>query len=519
MVSGMLGAAALRRLPAFRRMAPPSSAPLGRTCAGGLERRSSWPGAWPSPVACSHRRLYAAGTAADATTEPVCSTAAHRMRFASAVAHCEQWVEHRDASAVADDLIEQLHTQLCGQAPDLLIFFNASSTMAPLHGRDVARELRTRCATRWESSCPVVLGASWGSAGPGTGVIGGTGNCHEIQESAALTVLGASLPSVRVMPFHADPEHDGLPTLIGGSWADLALLPESEAPHVLLLSDPSQLGLGPYSDRILKYFDNALPFSAKVGGLVPGGGLISLECNGGETAVGTQGVGGVVLQGDIEVDTLVCQGASPFGPVFEVTACDGSTVFELDGEPAAQRVIEILEQSRQIAAAHHDETASAASDTEGSASDGDGAAAEQWAADGLPAQDQDPEWETAPEDILHLLAGVQVDGTPTRGEVTLLTADQTTVTNAPEYAKISLPSIRISSDFVARHIVKADTASGGIQIDISSELLQEGMRLQLHAFTRQSALDEVSGMHSHQSTGICSDTPQNPRQGSQHCLS
>ena len=72
-----------------------------------------------------------------------------------------------------------------------------------------------------------------------------------------------------------------------------------------------------------RYFDNALPFSAKVGGLVPGGGLISLECNGGETAVGTQGIAGVVLQGDLEVDTLVCQGASPFGPVFEVTACDG----------------------------------------------------------------------------------------------------------------------------------------------------------------------------------------------------
>ena len=190
---------------------------------------------------CHDRRCFAA----------VSTTAT--MKFASAVTDCEQWVKHRDASAIADNLIEQLHTQLCGQAPDLLIFFNASSPMAPLHGATVARELRTRCTARWQSSCPVVLGASWGSGGPGTGVIGGAGTCHEIQESAALSVLAASLPSVRVMPFHADPEHDSLPTLLGGSWAELALLPESEAPHVILFSDPSQFGLGPYSDTILKY--------------------------------------------------------------------------------------------------------------------------------------------------------------------------------------------------------------------------------------------------------------------------
>ena len=483
------------------------------TCTAG-ESRSCTRAGTRFPPTCCHRRLFAAGTAADATAAPnACPAAGHRMKFASAVTHCEQWVEHRDASTVADDLIEQLQTQLCGQPPDLLIFFNASSPMAPLHGRDVARELRRRCTARWESSCPVVLGASWGSAGPGTGVIGGN-SCNEIQESAALTVLAASLPSVRVIPFHADPEHDGLPTLIGGSWADLALLPESEAPHVLLLSDPSQLGLGQYSDKILKYCDNALPFSAKVGGLVPGGGLISLDCNGGETAVGTQGVAGVVLQGDIEVDTLVCQGAAPFGPVFEVTSCDGSTVFELDGEPAAQRVVEILEQSRrrasaQVAAAHNDETGSVDGEPERSSSDDDGSAAEQWAADGLPAHDGDPEWDAAPDDVLHLLAGLQVDGTPTRGEVTLLTTDQTAETSAPDSAKSSLPSIRISSDYVARHIVQADGASGGIQIDVSEEALQEGMRLQLHAFTRQSALDELSGKHSLLLVHICSDTSDN----------
>ena len=100
--------------------------------------------------------------------------------------------------------------------------------------------------------------------------------------------------------------------------------------------------------------------------------------------------------------------------------------------------------------------------------------------------------------MLHLLAGVQVDGTPTRGEVTLSPADQTAGENPADPVESMAPdrlpsSIRISSDFVVRHIVQADSGTGGIQLDIGPELLHEGMRLQLHAFTRQSALDEVSG--------------------------
>ena len=40
---------------------------------------------------------------------------------------------------------------------------------------------------------------------------------------------------------------------------------------------------------------------------------------------------------------------------------------------------------------------------------------------------------------------------------------------------------------------QVDPSSGGIQLDLGPELLQEGMRLQLHAFTREAARDEVSG--------------------------
>ena len=76
--------------------------------------------------------------------------------------------------------MEQLHGQLDGQPPDMLLFFNASSPSAPVHGRDVAQQLRKACAARWPEGDPVVLGTSWGCGAPGTGAIGGapaSGGC------------------------------------------------------------------------------------------------------------------------------------------------------------------------------------------------------------------------------------------------------------------------------------------------------------------------------------------------------
>jgi small ligand-binding sensory domain FIST len=371
------------------------------------------------------------------------------MRFGSAIATTGM-ARTSSKLELADELLGQLDATLDGQAPDLLLFFNASEPRAPLHGRDVAQVLRERCAERWPGAAPVVLGSSWSADNPGTGIIGGG---EERQQSAALTVLGARLPGVQVLPFHAEPEHDGLPTLVGAtSWAELAMLPKTEAPHVLVLTDPSQFGLGRYSDTILRYMDNVLPFSTKVGGLVPGGGLISLDCDGGAVTVGTQGVGGVVLHGNIVVDTMVCQGAAPFGPEYQITACDGPSVLELDGQPAAQILSEMLQSGQQ------------------------------------------------PDNTQHILAGVALDTDPTRDELAPAPSTSAATGAAAVSAAAAVgaagqpppPSERISSEFVLRHVVHVDSTSGAIRIDVAPELLREGTRFQLHSFSRQAALEEIS---------------------------
>eukprot|EP01048_Picozoa_sp_COSAG05_P010398 COSAG05_NODE_911_length_6636_cov_56.263577_6_plen_224_part_00 len=187
--------------------------PASRRCAsrqqpGPLQRSPS-----PAAGACWRRSSStAANSGADAT-----------IRFGSAIADPLGALSSADvggsdvAATVAREILEQLQCQLAGQPPDLLLFFNASPAKAPLHGKDIARLLREGAEARWAGSTPVVVGASWGCIAPGTGVVGGVGGrrtdsgaiisdcAEERQETAALTVLGARLPGVRVLPFHPPP--------------------------------------------------------------------------------------------------------------------------------------------------------------------------------------------------------------------------------------------------------------------------------------------------------------------------
>jgi small ligand-binding sensory domain FIST len=43
-----------------------------------------------------------------------------------------------------------------------------------------------------------------------------------------------------------------------------------------------------------------------------------------------------------------------------------------------------------------------------------------------------------------------------------------------------------------RHIVNVDPTSGAMHIDVAPELLQEGARVQLHSFSPEAALEEIS---------------------------
>ena len=60
------------------------------------------------------------------------------------------------------------------------------------------------------------------------------------------------------------------------------------------------------------------------------------------------GAVGFALQG-VEMDAVVCQGALPIGPSFEITAATGSLIRSLDGKPVAEAIGELLQELSQKA--------------------------------------------------------------------------------------------------------------------------------------------------------------------------
>ena len=78
-------------------------------------------------------------------------------------------------------------------------------------------------------------------------------------------------------------------------------------------------------ETFLGTLDRALPWATKVGGLLAGGSTLHVG-----TTRHEGGVAGLAVQG-IAIDAVVCQGATPVGPAFEITAADGISIPGLDG--------------------------------------------------------------------------------------------------------------------------------------------------------------------------------------------
>lgn len=168
----------------------------------------------------------------------------------------------------------------------------------------------------------------------GGGVIGGG---EEVEQSPAVTLVAARLPGVNVKTLRVA---DELPDLDGppDDWQRLAGVQPEDHPQFVLLVDPFSVKTGSF----LAGLDYAFPGAPKIGGLSSGGtspGTNVLFLND-ETFDG--GAVGLVLGGDIAIDTVVAQGCRPIGETMQVTGCRGNLLFEIDGEPALQVLQELV---------------------------------------------------------------------------------------------------------------------------------------------------------------------------------
>jgi len=154
-----------------------------------------------------------------------------------------------------------------------------------------------------------------------SGVIAGA---REFEEGPALSVWAATLPGAEIESFHL---------------ADDGELPDLGDPAlVTLLVDPFTFP----ADRLIDRLNEDHPGVPVVGGIAAGAGRPETQAlvlgedlyDGGAVAAVVRGV---------PVEAVVSQGCTPLGPESVITRAEGNVVFELAGQPALERLREMIE--------------------------------------------------------------------------------------------------------------------------------------------------------------------------------
>jgi small ligand-binding sensory domain FIST len=162
----------------------------------------------------------------------------------------------------------------------------------------------------------------------GCSAVGVIGAGRELEHREALSITAAWLPHTRVRVVHVPvvPNTDApeaFTTLVGAT--------DSAVPHFLIFADPQTEGV----ERLLRGLDGAYPNSIKAGGLASGpqsdrGVTLFVD-----DRLEASGALLVVLDGGVELHTVVAQGCRPVGDASIVTRSRGNVIQETNaGKPS-----------------------------------------------------------------------------------------------------------------------------------------------------------------------------------------
>lgn len=164
------------------------------------------------------------------------------------------------------------------------------------------------------------------------GCIGGN---QEIEGKPALSLTAASLPGVVVEPFHV--LHRELPDADADAdaWCDALGVPRAAVAddavrHAVVLPDPFSMD----PQRLIAGLTRVSPLGVIIGGMASGGESAGQHRVLIDDTVYRHGAVGVLLSGNLAVDTVVAQGCRPIGAPMFVTRCRRNLITELDGASA-----------------------------------------------------------------------------------------------------------------------------------------------------------------------------------------
>ena len=222
----------------------------------------------------------------------------------------------KDARAAVREALERLEAGLAGTTPDLVVAF------ATHHHGALLEELGPRLAQATGSS--VVMGCTAES------VIGGS---QEIEGRPGLALWAAALPGtdVRYFEIQASAGDEDEP-----QFTELPPVDDPKRGSLILLADPFTFPIDPFLHTL----------NERLAGVPAMGGMASGALGPGQTlfftseGVRESGCVGVVLEGDIELRTVVSQGCRPVGKPWVITECEQNRIRKLAGRPALEILME-----------------------------------------------------------------------------------------------------------------------------------------------------------------------------------
>lgn len=234
-------------------------------------------------------------------------------RFASALS------TDSNAERAEEQVIEGVRTELDGAHADLCAVFVSH------HYGGALEQLGARL--RRATGARVVVGCT------GESIIGGD---REIEREPALSLWCAKLPGTELRAFEVQAQLGANDEIVFSGMPDIR---DNKLASMLLLGDPFSFPMDDYLRRL----NDAFPGVPAVGGMASGGMGPGQNLLITDRELHSSGAIGVVLEGGIEVRSVVSQGCRPIGKPYVVTACSENVVQKLGGRPALDVLIETVQ--------------------------------------------------------------------------------------------------------------------------------------------------------------------------------
>ncbi len=173
---------------------------------------------------------------------------------------------------------------------------------------------------REELGSPLLLGCTAG------GVLGKE---KELERAPALSLALAHLPGVKLHPFSVTPQ-ELAEQQEPGFWIEKTGVNPKEEPSGILLPDPFSCD----AMALVGGLNTVYPKMPLIGGLASGASQAGGNALFFNDEIVSEGAVGVLLTGDVLLQTVVSQGCRPIGRPYIITRAEENVILELAGRPA-----------------------------------------------------------------------------------------------------------------------------------------------------------------------------------------